>query len=212
LMPLAVATAVLSGCAANPYTGEQQASKAGIGATTGAVLGGVVGGLVSNNSDRAKGIAMGAAAGAALGGGAGDYFDRQEAALRQQLTGTGVQVVRQGDQIQLIMPGDITYETDKDVIRSQFYPVLNSVAEVFRKFDKTIIQVDGHTDSTGAPSYNLQLSQKRARSVSNFLVTNGIDPSRIQERGFGQSRPVADNGTASGRAKNRRVEISVKPI
>ena len=207
-LALVFMAAVISGCqTTDPYTGEQRASKTakygGIGAVTGAVIGGLV--------DGGEGALTGAALGGAAGAGYGYYTDRQEAVLRQQLQGTGVQVYRQGDQLQLIMPSSITFDTSKSDVKSSFYPVLNSVSKVFKEYDKNLIEVVGYTDSSGGPTINQPLSEARAKSVADFLAFQGVSSSRITHYGRGASNPIGDNGTKEGKAMNRRVEINLKP-
>ena len=195
----------------DPYTGESKTNKtskgAGIGAATGAVLGAII-----NHGDRKEGAIKGALAGGAIGAGAGYYMDRQEALLRQQLQGTGVQVMRDGENILLIMPGNITFASGSYDIRPQFFDVLNSVAIVVKKYDQTQIKVSGHTDSRGSRQYNQTLSTQRARSVGTYLRGQGVAASRINSVGYGFRYPLASNNTASGRQKNRRVEIQLQPI
>jgi outer membrane protein OmpA-like peptidoglycan-associated protein len=139
-------------------------------------------------------------------------MDRNEAELRQQLQGTGVSVTRSGDQIILNMPSDITFATDQDSVKAAFYPVLNSVALVLKKYKQTTVDVFGHTDSTGSDQHNFDLSQRRALSVANYLAGQGVDQRRFAVTGFGKTRPVASNATAEGRAQNRRVEIQLSPL
>lgn len=206
-----VAIAALSaGCQTlDPYTGEQKVGNTAKGAGIGAVAGAVLGAAVSSKSDRKKGALTGALVGGAVGGGIGYYMDQQEALLRQELQGTGVQVERIGDSIRLIMPGNITFALDSDRIASSFYPVLDSVTKVLIKFDKTELNVDGFTDSTGSFEYNQQLSERRAARVADYLAGSGIERLRINARGYGERYPIADNGTSAGRAQNRRVEINI---
>lgn len=206
-----LAAAVLSGCQTiDPYTREQKTGNAAKGAGIGAVAGAVLGAAVSSKKDRGKGALTGALVGGAVGGGIGYYMDQQEALLRQELEGTGVSVQRQGDEIRLIMPGNVTFATDSTRIDGSFYPVLDSVVTVLTKFDKTEMSVDGFTDSTGSFEYNQQLSEARAAAVANYLTGSGIDRLRINTQGYGERYPIADNGTASGRALNRRVEINIR--
>ncbi|MCP4596018.1 OmpA family protein [Neptuniibacter sp.] len=202
--------AVTAGCQTiDPYTGEQKVGNTAKGAGIGAAAGAVLGAAVSSKGDRKKGILTGALVGGAVGGGIGYYMDQQEALLRQELQGTGVQVERVGDSIRLIMPGNITFALDSDQIAANFYPVLDSVVRVLVKFDKTELNVDGFTDSTGSFEYNQQLSERRAARVGDYLVNSGVDQLRINARGYGERYPVADNDTADGRAQNRRVEINI---
>lgn len=205
---------VLAACTTDPYTGEQQASKTGRNAAIGAVGGAIVGAVIANNTgggDAKKGAIIGAAAGGATGGAIGIYQDRQEARLRQELASTGVRVQREGNNITLIMPGNITFASNQSAIRSDFFATLNSVSKVIQEFDQTIVLVEGHTDSTGSDAYNDQLSVQRAVSVGNYLASQGVMPSRIDARGYGERQPIATNDTESGREQNRRVEINLVP-
>lgn len=212
LLGLTLAAALMAGCTSiDPYTGEQKTSNTAKGAGMGAVSGAIIGAL-ANHDDREKGALIGAAGGAAVGGGIGYYMDRQEAALRQQLAGTGVRVQRIGDEIKLIMPGNITFDTGRSEIKTQFYATLDSVAVVLKKFDKTRVDIAGHTDSTGGMELNQRLSEQRAASVSNYLNSRGVAGGRLFAAGYGPRYPVADNSTASGRALNRRVEINLRAL
>lgn len=204
---------VLAACAStDPYTGEQKTSSTAKGAGIGAIAGAIIGAATSSKGDRNKGILTGALAGGAIGGGVGLYMDKQEAKLREELQGSGVQVRRDGDNLTLIMPGNITFETAKYDIKSNFFPVLNSVGKVLAEFDKTLIVVAGHTDSQGASDYNQTLSEQRAGSVKSYLGQVGVSNGRIRAVGYGKRYPVDSNSTASGRANNRRVELTLEPI
>lgn len=204
--------ALLAGCTTNPYTGESQAGKAGIYGGIGAATGAVIGAATSSKKDRAKGALIGAAVGGAAGGGYGYYVDTQEAKLRQTLQGTGVQVQRNGDDLKLIMPGNITFASNSADISSSFYPILNSLVLVFKEFNKNGVNIVGHTDSTGSQALNQSLSQSRAQSVANYLTANGVPGQRISAYGAGPSQPIASNATDAGRAQNRRVEINLRPL
>jgi outer membrane protein OmpA-like peptidoglycan-associated protein len=204
--------AMLAGCTTNPYTGESQAGKAGVYGGIGAAAGAVIGAATSSKKDRAKGALIGAAVGGATGGGYGYYVDTQEAKLRQTLQGTGVQVQRNGDDLKLIMPGNITFGSNSADISSSFYPTLNSLVLVFKEFNKNGVNIVGHTDSTGSQELNQSLSQRRAQSVANYLTANGVPGQRISAYGAGPSQPIASNATDAGRAQNRRVEINLRPL
>ncbi|MES2819903.1 MAG: OmpA family protein [Pseudomonadota bacterium] len=211
---LVFATAVLTlvGCTTNPYTGEREAGKAGIYGGIGAVTGALIGAATSSKKDRGKGALIGAAVGGAAGGGYGYYVDTQEAKLRQTLQGSGVQVQRNGDELKLIMPGNITFGSNSADISSGFYSTLNSLVLVFKEYNKNGIAIVGHTDSTGSVQLNQDLSNRRAQSVASYLGANGVDPSRISAFGAGPSQPIASNANEGGRAQNRRVEITLRPL
>jgi outer membrane protein OmpA-like peptidoglycan-associated protein len=212
-LALAVAIAVPACMTYDPYTGEKEVSKTTKGAAVGAAAGAVVGILSGDNSrERKKRALIGAGVGGLAGGAVGNYMDRQEAKLRAQLQGTGVSVTRNGDEIILNMPGNITFATNSADINASFYPVLNSVSLVLKEFDKTVVDVAGHADSTGSDQLNLELSQRRASSVASYLQAQGVDGQRFIVQGFGEARPIASNDTPEGRAMNRRVEITLAPI
>ncbi len=213
ILAVTVATVGFAGCMTyDPYTGEEKVSSATKGSIIGAIGGAAVGAATSSSSDRAKGALIGAAAGGAVGGGIGYYMDRQEAQLRQKLEGSGVRVVRNGDQIELIMPGNITFDVNQSTIKPSFTGVLESVALVLQEFDQTVIGIEGHTDSTGSQNYNQLLSERRAGSVRDFLLNQGVQPNRTRAVGYGPRYPIASNDTAAGREQNRRVELTLAPI
>jgi outer membrane protein OmpA-like peptidoglycan-associated protein len=188
----------------NPYTGQQQTSRA----VQYGAIGGVVCGLIgaAENSRRARNAGLGCGA---IGAGIGAYMDAQEAELRAELQGTGVQVQRNGDQLNLIMPGNVTFNTNEFAIRNEFYSVLDSVAQVLYKYTDTNLVVTGHTDSTGSADYNYNLSNRRATSVANYLAQRGVNQSRLISQGMGPDRPIASNATEAGKAQNRRVELQI---
>lgn len=200
---------LLSGCASvNPYTGQAEVSDstigAGIGTATGAVFGSMVGGT--------RGALIGGALGAATGGLIGHSMDQENAELRQALTGSGVQVRKVGNNIQLVMASDVTFNTNQSDVRSNFYPTLNSVASVFKKFSNNTITITGYTDNVGGDAYNQSLSEARAQSVGDYLVAAGVPANRIFTAGMGKRDPMASNATAEGRSMNRRVVITLRPI
>jgi len=191
----------------DPYTGEQRTSRAVQYGAIGAVVCGLIG--ARESGQRARNAAAGCGA---IGAGIGAYMDAQERELREELAGTGVRVQRNGDEIQLIMPGNVTFPTNADSVRPEFMPVLDSVARVLYKFTDTSLQVVGHTDSTGARDYNYGLSRRRADSVANYLSAQGVDRGRLVTQGMGPDRPVAGNDTEAGRSQNRRVELSIVAV
>ena len=207
---LIASMSVLAACTTiNPYTGQSQTSKAVWGTAIGAATGAATGALVSNN--HGAGALVGGLAGAAVGGGVGYYMDTQEAELRAELASTGVSVIRDGDNIRLVMPGNITFRTDSADINAGFYATLNSVAKVLNKYDNSTVMVMGFTDSTGADAHNQMLSQSRANAVAAYLQGQGVKSTRFEILAMGASNPIADNSTATGRQQNRRVEIKIIP-
>jgi outer membrane protein OmpA-like peptidoglycan-associated protein len=207
---VAATAAFLAGCTTNPYTGEQQISRTAGGAALGALAGAGLG-VLAGGDDRRNAL-IGAGIGALAGGAIGGYMDQQEAELRGYLQGTGVSVTRVGDQIVLNMPSNITFATDQYQVMPNFHQTLNAVALVLNKYNRTLVDINGHTDSTGSAQHNMELSQRRAASVATFLSQQGVDSRRFAINGFGPSQPVASNSTPDGRALNRRVEIYLTPI
>jgi outer membrane protein OmpA-like peptidoglycan-associated protein len=211
----AVVTSIsLSACMTNDaYTGERKVSDttkgAGIGAAAGAVIGLLTGGDAAAHR---KNALIGAGLGALAGGAVGNYMDRQESKLRSQLAGTGVSVTRMGDNITLNMPGNITFASNSAEINPSFYRVLNSVNVVLKEYQKTLVEVAGHTDSTGSSEYNQQLSERRANAVGQYLEGQGLRADRVITVGAGETRPVASNETPEGRQANRRVELTLTPL
>jgi outer membrane protein OmpA-like peptidoglycan-associated protein len=207
---------VLSACQTyDPYTGEQKTSNAAKGAGIGAGVGAVLAYLTNrkeSSKKRQKRMLQAAGIGAIAGGGIGYYMDTQEAKLRKTLRDTGVSVERDGDNINLVMPGNITFVTAGHDLNAEFYAVLDSVILVLQEFDKTVIVVSGHTDSKGSIDYNQALSERRADSVAEYLLDKGVVVARLETIGFGEGSPIADNATAEGRSLNRRVELSLLPI
>lgn len=205
LSALSVAV-LIAGCTTNPDTGESQISKAalygGIGTLGGAVVGAATGG--------SKGALIGAAAGGATGAGYGVYSDMQEKKLRDQLRNSGIEIQKEGKNILLTMPGNITFESGNANMSSSFYKSLNAISNTLKEYDQSSIKVVGHTDNTGDFEQNQILSEKRAMAVADYLVSQGILPQRVHHFGLGSRSPIADNSTETGRQSNRRVEIEIK--
>jgi outer membrane protein OmpA-like peptidoglycan-associated protein len=208
---VAVCAALLfSACTTvNPYTEEKQTSKLTKGAAIGAGAGAVVGLLTKG--DKLQNALIGAGIGAIAGGGVGYYMDVQEAKLRQKLQGTGVSVTRDGKNITLNMPGNVTFATNSADLNAKFFSVLDSVGLVLKEYDKTVIEVAGHTDNTGSKQLNQSLSERRASTVANYLSGRGVDSKRFIIVGDADSHPVASNATEQGRQLNRRVELTIVP-
>ena len=212
IVALVAASVALSGCAgmqdvASSPDKEKTRKGAGYGAAAGVVIG-----LLTGGNDKFQAAMIGAAAGALVGGSVGYYMDKQEAKLREQMAGTGVDVVRQGDNITLDVPGGVTFAFNSADLNAQFFPVLDKVAATLAEYNKTVIEVAGHTDSVGSDAYNLQLSDRRANSVAAYLASHGVDRSRMVTVGAGEAHPTASNDTDAGRAQNRRVEITIVPV
>ena len=197
----------------DPNTGEKVRDNSKTGALIGAVVGAAAG-YASNDKSSVgrKNAIIGAGIGALGGYAIGDYMDKQQSELRKKLEGTGVTVARNGDEIVLNMPGDITFEYNQDTLQPQFYSVLNDVSKVLSDYPSTYVDVIGYADSTGSDAYNLDLSQRRANSAANYLSGHGVASQRLYVTGMGESNPIADNSTPEGRAKNRRVEIKLRPV
>jgi outer membrane protein OmpA-like peptidoglycan-associated protein len=210
LMAVVLVTALFAACSTvNPYTGEKQTSKATKGAGIGAAAGAVVGLLTKG--DKLQNALIGAGLGAAAGGGAGYYMDVQEAKLRQKLQGTGVSVTRMGNNITLNLPSNISFASNSADLNANFFPVLDSVDTVLKEYNKSVVEVAGHTDNKGTTEYNQGLSERRASTVANYLESRGLEGKRVIIVGAGEEHPVASNDTESGRAQNRRVELTIVP-
>ncbi|MBW3617523.1 MAG: OmpA family protein [Proteobacteria bacterium] len=225
---LTAAAIAVTACATGPYgapppggdpynQGYGVQGRVGTRTATGAIAGGLVGGALgyltnTNKSEEGRTNALiGAGIGALAGAGVGRYMDQQAARLQQQTAGTGVEVIRQGDNIILQMPGDVTFAYDRADIQPQFYGVLDNVAQTLAQFPATYVDVVGHADATGSDEYNLGLSQRRASSVAGYLVSRNVLADRLFVAGQGERSPRASNATEQGRAQNRRVEIVLRP-
>lgn len=196
----------------NPYSGEKQTAKATTGAVIGGIAGAILGAATASKKDRKKAVLRGAGVGALAGGGVGYYMDVQETKLRQKLEGTGVSVSRNGDNIVLNMPGNITFASGSSDLNAEFFNVLDGVILVLEEYKKTLVNVEGHTDSKGSDILNQQLSEKRAATVAKYLNTKGVMTERLAATGYGEKRPIGSNENQQGRARNRRVEIILEPI
>jgi len=214
---LIAAAVALASCSntTDPLTGRPQVSNTAAGAGIGAAVGALGGLLIAKNksgSDQRKSALIGAGVGLLVGGGIGAYMDKQEQELRQQLINSGVSVTRNGNEIILNMPSNVTFASGQDALNANFFPVLNSVAIVLNKYPRTLLDVDGHTDSVGDDFSNQALSERRAVSVARYLNSQQVDSRRLRIIGFGETRPIADNASDAGRAANRRVEVRISPL
>jgi outer membrane protein OmpA-like peptidoglycan-associated protein len=216
ILGLVSLTLALASCTTfDAYTGEEKISKTAIGSGIGASVGAVIAYLDNKDTDsrkRNQRILAAAAGGAAIGGGIGYYMDAQEAKLRRQLRGSGVSVERVGDNINLLMPGNITFNVNRADLQPDFLGVLDSVSLVLNEYNRTIVVVAGHTDSTGSEAFNQGLSEQRASTVSQYLSGREVLMERLDVIGFGERQPVVSNETAELRAMNRRVEITLVPV
>lgn len=216
VMTASLVGVLATGCATTGYMGPD--GQAGTSKTTkGAVIGGLVGavaGVLTGDDavERRQRALVGAGVGGLAGGAIGNYQDRQERALRDRLAGSGVQVVRDGDNITLNMPGNVTFDHDQSNVKAQFYGTLGEVASTLNEYNQTVIQVAGFTDSTGTDSYNQALSERRANAVASYLTSKGVASNRMVIKGLGESYPIASNDSEAGRAQNRRVEITIVPV
>lgn len=210
LISLVLVTAMATGCAQiTPKDDDGSTNKTAAYGGLGALVG-AVGGALINNDNRGKGALIGAVAGGAAGAGYGYYADKQEVELRKQMEGTGVQVQRQGDDLKLVMPGNITFATGSSSVSSQAEWTLGTVADSLKKYPGSNVEVSGHTDNVGSLASNNELSQARAISVAKILVGQGVQKSRVQVFGAGPTQPIASNSTEEGRQANRRVEIKLR--
>lgn len=210
-LTLLAAILPLSACVTDPETGQKTISKAAIGGVGGALGGYLLGDLIGGKRDRTEKI-VGAGIGAVAGAGVGYYMDQQEKKLREQTAGTGIDVIREGDNLVLDMPSGITFAVDSSTVQPSFQATLDKVAATLIQYEKTYVDVMGHTDSTGSDAYNQALSERRASAVAGYLTSRGVQSARLATRGYGESQPKASNLDEAGRAANRRVEIRVVPV
>jgi outer membrane protein OmpA-like peptidoglycan-associated protein len=208
---LAVLVSILCISCAPPQT---KTGKGGAyGAAGGAVAGAIIGQAAGRDTESTLiGAALGAAAGGLAGAGIGKMMDDQEREMRDALAASDAAAVRrEGDLLAISLKGDVTFDYDSASVRPGLYSEIDRIANVLIKYPQTVIRVEGHTDSTGSDSYNMDLSQRRADSVKNLIVQRGLSSARIETMPYGETMPVADNSTEAGRAMNRRVEIKVAP-
>lgn len=199
---------LLTGCVSrqNATTGEQETNTA----TKGAIGGAIAGAIAGAATGKKNAAIFGALGGAAIGGGVGYYFDQQEAALREELLNSGVQVKRVGEnELQLIMAHGIGFDTGSYELSGSIFQTLNGVAKILNEYPKSSLRISGHTDSVGSSESNLTLSERRAEAVGDYLIRQNVKSGRLSTTGYGERRPIATNDTAAGRAANRRVEINI---
>jgi len=206
----ALSLLTVSGCVTDPNTGERKVSRTAIGGGAGALGGLLIGSLIGGSTARILGAGIGGVAGAAIG----YQKDKQIRELREQTAGSGIDVSEtdNGKAILVNLPEGVTFDVGSYTLKPQFRETLDKVADNLKTYPDSLIDVYGHTDSTGSDAFNQTLSQNRAQTVANYLTMQGISPSRIRSQGFGETMPVADNATDTGRARNRRVEIKIIPV
>src|SRR5712692_8474339 len=210
----AFAASLSVGCeTTDPYTGEKKTTSTTFGALIGAGAGAAIGMISGHDAKQRRQRALvGAGVGALAGGAVGNYMDRQESELRALMRDSSVTVTRKGEDIILNMPGNVTFRTGSADLNAQFFKVLDRVAQVAKKYDKTIFEIAGHTDNVGGADFNKQLSQRRASAVAQYLMSKGVSEPRIMTAAGGEEHPIASNSTEQGRAANRRVEVTLAPL
>ena len=206
-----VSSLALAGCVTDPDTGQQKLSKAGGYGAAGAGAGALLGALLGGRNNRAE-VLIGTGIGAIAGGAVGGYMDKQERELRARTANTGIEVERQGDEINLKLPSGISFDFNSSAVKPEFRPALDQVAQTLASYQSTFIDVSGHTDSVGTDAVNQRLSEQRATAVADYLSYQGVNRARVATRGFGEQFPTASNDTDAGRAQNRRVEIKLSPV
>ncbi len=211
LMGAAATSLVLAGCATNPDTGQRTVSRPAATAAAGAGAGALLGALLGGRNNLAD-LLIGAGIGAIAGGAVGGYMDRQERELRQRTANSGIEIERDGDEINLTMPSGVTFDFNSAAVKPQFRPALDQVAQTLASYQSTFIDISGHTDSIGTDAVNQRLSEQRATAVADYLSYQGVNRARLATRGYSKQFPVASNDTEEGRAQNRRVEIKLSPV
>lgn len=210
LSGVAALSLLTAGCVTDPNTGEKKISRTAIGGVGGVVVGGLLGGLIGGKTGRIVGAGIGGVAGAAVG----YTMDKQIKELKEQTAGSGVDVTEtdNGQAILVNLPDGVTFDVGSSTLKPEFRATLDKVAESLIQYPNSLIDVYGHTDSTGSDAFNQTLSENRARTVMNYLIMKNVPAARIRSQGFGETMPIADNGTPEGRSKNRRVEIKIVPV
>jgi len=197
-------------CVTDPNTGERKASRTAIGAGGGALAGFLVGSIIGGSTARIVGAGIGGIAGAAIG----STMDKQIRELKQSTAGSGVDITEtdDGQAILVNLPDGVTFDVDSSTLKPQFRMTLDEITNSLKQYPNSLVDVYGHTDSTGSEQYNQALSERRASTVANYLIMNGVSGARVRSKGFGETMPIASNDTAEGRSRNRRVEIKIVPI
>ena len=211
LIAVTASSLALAACVTNPDSGQQGMTRAGGGALAGAGAGALLGALLGGRNNRAE-VLIGTGIGAIAGGAIGGYMDKQERELRARTAGSGIEVERQGDEINLKLPSGVTFDFNSASVKPQFRPALDQVAQTLASYQSTFVDVSGHTDAVGTVAINQRLSEQRAQSVADYLSYQGVARPRIATRGFGKTIPIASNDTEDGRSQNRRVEIKLSPV
>lgn len=206
----ALSLLTVSACVTDPNTGERKVSRTAIGAGGGILAGALLGGLIGGKTGRIVGAGIGGVAGAAVG----YQMDKQIKELKEQTAGSGVDVTEtdNGQAILVNLPDGVTFDVASYTLKPEFRATLDKVGESLTRYPNSLVDVYGHTDSTGSDAYNQTLSENRARTVANYLVSRGVAAARVRSQGFGETMPIASNDTEDGRAKNRRVEVKIVPV
>ena len=206
----AMSLVTVSACVTDPNTGEKKVSRTAAVGAGGALAGLLLGGLIGGGTGRIIGAGIGGVAGAAVG----YQMDKQMKELKEQTAGSGVDVteVDNGQAILVNLPDGVTFDVDSSTLKPQFRSTLDQISQSLQQYPNSLIDVYGHTDSTGSDQYNQSLSQRRAQTVADYLIMRGVSSARIRSQGYGETMPIATNDTEQGRALNRRVEIKIVPI
>ncbi|WP_417362739.1 OmpA family protein [Galbibacter sp.] len=180
-----------------------------IGAGSGAVIGGVIGNNVGDGNNTVLGAIIGAAVGGVVGNRIGNKMDRNAEAIEEAVPGAEVTRIGEGINVTFDENSGVKFKINSAEISPEGKATLTKMAEVFREYEDTNVLIEGHTDTSGADDYNYSLSEKRAKSVRDFLSVNGVSTSRMTTKWYGETQPKYDNATADGRIKNRRVELGI---
>lgn len=207
----------LSACATDEFGNRRPLTDAEKGAIFGAAAGAVVGGAASKKKNRGRGVLLGAVGGGLAGGAVGNYMDSQKKDLEKSLApernAGAINVEKLANNLlRVTMTESSAFAVDSSEVKGTFYSTMDKIATVLNRYGKTQLTIVGHTDSSGSPQHNQQLSERRAQAVHNYFSQKGVAEQRLESYGRGESEPRASNANAEGRALNRRVEILIEPV